>query len=170
MACDDDAVVNMTSPLVYVMSAFSLLLASCAGAQPSGMPPSSEVPPSEAQSLPAETAWPVTSRLSECEDDGLCAEGFLVGSVLYQTSCGRILSEFVTDAVLAEGSHTVHVIEDVGARTMVAYLAPAQACDEGETVPSGLAWHFAFAADREPPDIVCTIEDLGPLEERADDC
>lgn len=137
-----------------------------AGRRSASEDPSTSAHRSERQvELPPEESWPVRSLSLECGPRGDCAEGFLIGDVAYDLSCGQVRPRFVTAHRLAEGAYPVNVIEGQDPRVMVAYRAEARSCSGAGESGSRQAWHFAFARDRldAVPDAetLCALGDHG---------
>lgn len=133
---------------------------------------SSELPAAgELPQLPPSGNWPVTLQdPPPCDDDAMCEAGFVIGEVFYGIGCTRVLDEFVTDEAITDGSDAVHVIDGVDPLALVAQRGPAQACDEFEEVPEGLAWHMAFGPKDLAGDVICRVGDFNERQARANGC
>lgn len=95
--------------------------------------------------IPAETGVTGTHAITSgppCDRDASCASVLLIDGVEYSPSCGLVNPAVVTEEVYATGEgHTVHVIDGVDPRVMVAW-------DHEHCEPLEGRWRVMFAVDQ----------------------
>lgn len=153
-------------------------------------PSSTSTPPRAADPVrPVETAPAISvpgsiSAAPPCDDEGACAEGFLLDDAFIMLDCTPIKESAITTEVIATGrvrgeEVTVNAIEGVDPAVMMAISLPGGSCSDGEDPDERFsAWSLAIPSVTFPDRVdhgrlreaVCRVGDLSARQREANEC